>query len=108
MCDVILGDKAFVSLQSHNNAIGHRLRLLSDIVEGRVTQVQMSLDDATVFHEILLDATGLQCATGVGGVGRGVFDSLHLGDPSTLGTARNRRAELKKGTNSWQIGIFSC
>ncbi len=57
----------------------------------------MTVSDAIHFYEALLDCVALQCATGLK---RSVFQPLTLKDPTLLGRARVRRADLNQPDQS--------
>jgi len=90
----LLGLQDLAMVETHNNLIGRRLRLLSQIVRGEITQESLSLEKAIRFYEALLDGIALQYATGAS---RGVFDCLEIGNPNLLGKQKVRRVDLKVG-----------
>jgi len=92
MYALLLGPRELPVIETSNNFVGRRLRLLRQIVRGEITRGCLSIGEAVEFYEALLDAVALQHATGVK---RGVFDPLEIGEPALLGKRKIRRSDLK-------------
>jgi hypothetical protein len=93
----LLKEREFDRVAEAPNVIGRRLEVLSQIADGRINPETMTVEQAIVFHDALLDAMALQYATGSP---RDIFSPFSVGDLSLLGTSGERRSKLHEKLES--------
>jgi hypothetical protein len=87
----LAGEKAFLDILNANSLIGHRLRLLKEVVKTHPTVKELSQVHRDSIHDALLDAVALQSAAGER---NHIFANLTVTDPIPIGTRSELREKL--------------